>query len=108
MLFPYTTLFRSIAEDWRRAMQVENDLAKRLGLKPGELLLDYPAKTEMLGLNLPVLRRDGRVEHLTQQTSGGTINLPKLSEELYRSARWLRVFTSKPVTLSREQVISLL
>ena len=33
---------------------------------------------------------------------------PKLSEELYRSARWLRVFTSKPVTLSREQVISLL
>ena len=97
-----------IADDWRRAMKVESELAPRFGLKPGELLLDYPAKTEMLGLNLPVLRRDGRVEHLTQQTSGGTINLPKLSEELYRSARWLRVFTSKPVTLSREQVISLL
>ena len=97
-----------IADDWRRAMKVESELAPTFGLKPGELLLDYPAKTEMLGLNLPVLRRDGRVEHLTQQTSGGTINLPKLSEELYRSARWLRVFTSKPVTLSREQVISLL
>ncbi|HEY8174355.1 MAG TPA: HD domain-containing protein, partial [Gemmatimonadaceae bacterium] len=67
-----------IADDWRRTMRVENELAPTLGLAPGELLLDYPAKTEMLGLNLPVLRRDGRVEHLTQQTSGGTINLPKL------------------------------
>ena len=97
-----------IADDWRRAMEVESTLAPKVGLKPGELLLDFPAKTEMLGLNLPVLRRNGHIEQLTQQTSGGTINLPKLSEELYRSARWLRVFTARAVTLSREQVISLL
>jgi HD superfamily phosphohydrolase len=97
-----------IADDWRRTMRVENELAPTLALAPGELLLDYPAKTEMLGLNLPVLRRDDRVEHLTQQTSGGTINLPKLSEELYRSARWLRVFTARPVQLSRDAVLSLL
>jgi uncharacterized protein len=97
-----------IADDWRRTMQVENELAPTLGLAPGELLLDFPAKTEMLGLNLPVQRRDGRIEHLTQQTSGGTINLPKLSEELYRSARWLRVFTARPVQLSRETVLTLL
>jgi len=94
-----------IAEDWPRTMDVENALAASVGLLPGELLLDYPAKTEMLGLNLPVLRRDGSIEQLTQQTSGGTINLPRLSEELYRSARWLRVFTAKPVTLSRESVL---
>jgi hypothetical protein len=97
-----------IADDWRRVIAVENDLARKLGLAAGQLLLDYPAKTEMLGLNLPVLRRDGRVEVLTQQTSGGTINLPKLSEELYRSARWLRVFTAKPVTLPRDSILSLL
>jgi hypothetical protein len=97
-----------IADDWRRTMRVEDDLAGSLGLNAGELLLDYPAKTEMLGLNLPVLRRDGRVERLTQQTSGGTINLPKLSEELYRSARWLRVFTARPVQLSRDAVLALL
>jgi HD superfamily phosphohydrolase len=97
-----------IADDWRRTMTVENKLAPTLGLAPGELLLDYPAKTEMLGLDLPVLRRDGRVEHLTQQTSGGTINLPKLSEDLYRSARWLRVFTVRPVQLSRESVLAIL
>lgn len=97
-----------IASDWRRAIDVENMLARDLALAPGELLLDYPAKTEMLGLDLPVLRRGGRVEHLTQQSSGGTINLPKLSEELYRSARWLRVFTARPVQLSRERVLALL
>lgn len=97
-----------IADDWRRAIDVENMLARDLALAPGELLLDYPAKTEMLGLDLPVLRRGGRVEHLTQQSSGGTINLPKLSEELYRSARWLRVFTARPVKLARETVLALL
>jgi len=97
-----------IADDWRRTLQVENDLARRVGLASGELLLDYPAKTEMLGLDLPVLRRDGRVDRLTRQTSGDTINLPKLSEELYRSARWLRVFTARPVRLERDSVLALL
>jgi hypothetical protein len=97
-----------IAGDWRRAIDVENRLARELGLAPGELLLDYPAKTEMLGLNLLVLRRGGQVEHLTRHSSSGTINLPKLSEELYRSARWLRVFTARPVKLPRERVLALL
>ena len=95
-----------IAADWRRVIEVEKRLAHMLGVAPGELLLDYPAKTEMLGLNLPVLRRNGTVDLLTQHTSSGTINLPKLSEDLYRSARWLRVFTAKPVQLSREAVLS--
>jgi HD superfamily phosphohydrolase len=94
-----------IADDWRRTMDVERRMARTLGLAPAELLLDYPAKTEMLGLDLPVLRRDGRIEHLTQQSTGGAINLPKLSEDLYRSARWLRVFTARPVALNRETVL---
>jgi len=94
-----------IAGDWRRAMEVENELGSRLGLAPGELLLDYPAKTEMLGLNLPVLRRDGLFEQLTRETSASGINLPKLSEELYQSARWLRVFTARPVQLTAETVL---
>jgi uncharacterized protein len=97
-----------IADDWRRTMAVENTLAKQLGLAPGELLLDYPAKTEMLGLDLPVLRRDGRIERLTRASSHGTINLPRLSEDLYRSARWLRVFTARSVKLSREEILAVL
>ena len=89
-------------------MSVENDLAKQLGLSSGELLLDYPAKTEMLGLDMPVLRRDGRIDQLTPRSAGGTINLPTLAEELYRSARWLRVFVARPVAVPRERVLELL
>ena len=96
-----------IADDWRRVVETENRLARELGLGEGEVLLDYPAKTEMLGLNLPVLRRDGRVEQLTHAASS-TINLPKLSEELYRSARWLRVFTARPVRLEAPRILELL
>ena len=97
-----------IADDWRRTIKAEDALAKELGLTPGELLLDYPAKTEMLGLNLPVLRRTGQVEQLTRQTSRGSINLPKLSEDLYRSARWLRAFTARQVDLTPQRLLALL
>jgi HD superfamily phosphohydrolase len=97
-----------IADDWRRTISVENDLARTLGLGPGELLLDYPAKTEMLGLDMPVLRRDGRIDQLTAQSTGSAINLPTLAEELYQSARWLRVFVARPVTLLRERILELL
>ncbi len=97
-----------IASDWRRAMEVEARLASELGLAPGDVLLDYPAKTEMLGLDLPVRRRDGRIEHLTRESAASTLNLPRLSEELYRSARWLRVFTARPVRLTRDDILRLL
>jgi uncharacterized protein len=97
-----------LAEDWQRTVSVENDLAAGLGVAKGELLLDYPAKTEMLGLDLPVLRRGGRVEQLTTPSASGSINLPRLSDDLYRSARWLRVFASRPVRLERARVESLL
>ena len=88
-----------IATDRKRVAETEDALAKELGVAPGELLLDYPAKTQMLGLDIPVLRRSGKVERLTGEGWIGTINLPSLSEELYKSARWLRVFTAKRTTL---------
>jgi hypothetical protein len=75
-------------------------------LNPGELLLDYPTKTQMLALDLPVQRRNGEVFRLT--TGGESANnLPKLAEEFYRSARWLRVFTCRPVRLERDRVVAL-
>lgn len=97
-----------IAEDRALTVEVENRLARELGLHPGEVLLDYPAKTQMLGLDIPVLRRGGEVRRLTAEGWDGAINLPKLSEELYRSARWLRVFTCERVTLDRGTVFALL
>jgi HD superfamily phosphohydrolase len=96
-----------IADDPRLTRRAEDALATELGLNPGELLLDYPAKTQMLGLDMPVEHRGGDVRRLTSQGEEGTINLPKLSEEFYRSARWLRVFTCKRVQLDRESVLAL-
>jgi len=95
-----------IADDPALTRRVEDALANELGLNPGELLLDYPAKTQMLGLDMPVQRRNGEVFRLTAKGEGG-INLPKLAEEFYRSARWLRVFTCRPVALRRDHVLDL-
>jgi len=96
-----------IADDRALVVTVEDLLARELGLAPGELLLDYPTKTQMLGLDIPVLRRDGGVRRLTAAGWEGAINLPKLSEELYGSARWLRVFACRRVSVRREQIVQL-
>ncbi len=97
-----------IANDRQRAGEMENELAKDLGIAPGELLLDYPVKTQMLGLDIPVLRRSGKVERLTGEGWIGTINLPSLSEDLYKSARWLRVFTARRTTLDPRRILQAL
>ena len=97
-----------IATDRKRVAEAENSLAKEFGLAPGELLLDYPVKTQMLGLDIPVLRRSGKVERLTGEGWIGTINLPSLSEELYKSARWLRVFTAKRASLEPRRLLDAL
>ena len=84
-----------IATDRDRVRSAEDELAISLGMRPGEVLLDFPMKTEMLGLDIPVERRSGQVERLTGQGWPGAINLPSLSDELYLSARWLRVFVAR-------------
>ena len=97
-----------IASDRELVMAAEDALADELGLRRGEILLDYPAKTQMLGLDLPVLRRSGEVRRLTSSGLEGVINLPVLSEQLYRSARWLRVFVARDRTVPREALMRLL
>jgi len=94
-----------MVNDRALTMAMEDHLAVECGLGPGELLLDYPAKTQMLGLDLPVLRRSGAVHRLTAAGWEGAINLPTLSEQLYRSARWLRVFVARRVEVPRKQLV---
>ena len=96
-----------IASDRTLAVQVEDRLAAELGLNAGEVLLDYPVKTQMLGVDLPVLRRSGAVEHLTSSGLVGALNLPALSEQLYHSARWLRVFAARRVPVNVSQLWAL-
>jgi HD superfamily phosphohydrolase len=96
-----------IASDYELTQRVENALAKELSLPAGALLLDFPAKTQMLGLDIPVLRRDGRVEQLTASGWEGAINLPRLSDELYQSSRRLRVFTSHRAPVPENAIVRL-
>src|SRR5688572_2256192 len=97
-----------IATDRERTRQAEDEIARELGMEPSEVLLDFPMKTQMLGLDIPVQRRSGEVERLTGEGWPGSINLPSLSEELYRSARWLRVFVSRRVEIAPRRVRAIL
>jgi HD superfamily phosphohydrolase len=94
-----------IATDRPRARALEDALARRHGLEPGDVLIDYPAKTQMLGLELPVRLRDGSVVALTNEGLPGAVNLPKLADEFYRSARWLRIFTRTRITIDLREVL---
>ena len=87
--------------------QVENRLAKETGLSPGELLLDFPSNPSMLAIDLPLRNRNGAVERLTGVGREGQFGLPRVADELYRSARRLRVFTARPPAGGFDRVSSL-
>jgi uncharacterized protein len=97
-----------IVADRARIRAAEDDLSKDLKLPAGSVLIDFPEKTQMLGLDIPVLRRNGSVERLTGEGWSGAINLPTLSEELYNSARWFRIFTAERVTMSPDRALKVL
>ncbi|HEY0929308.1 MAG TPA: HD domain-containing protein [Gemmatimonas sp.] len=96
-----------IATDYRLTHAVENALAREFGLASGALLLDFPTKTQMLGVDIPMLRRDGSVQRLTAEGFEGALNLPRLSDELYQSARRLRVFTAGRVVLPEARILQI-
>jgi uncharacterized protein len=83
-----------VAEQPELLERVEDALAGQVGLEPGELLLDFPARSAMLGVDLPLRTRGGTVERLTDAGRAGQLGLPRVAEELYRTARRLRVFVA--------------
>ena len=107
------TSFDSDVAEWlggNRANEraAEDALSAELKLKPGSVLIDFPEKTQMLGLDIPVCRRGGQIERLTSSGWTGTMNLPKLSEELYTSARWFRIFSSERAPLTNDRAVKVL
>lgn len=97
-----------VGTDRPRTRAAEKHIAATLGCSAQEVLLDYPEKTQMLGLDIPVLRRDGTVERLTGRGIIGKIDLPRLSTSLYRSARWLRVFTAGKLNVNPATLFSII
>ncbi|MFI5206823.1 MAG: HD domain-containing protein [Gemmatimonadales bacterium] len=94
--------------DPARLAKAENALAREVGLGPAELLIDLPHKDAMLGLDLPVVRRDGSVDRLTQKGWPGRMDLPPFAASLAESACRLRVFTRRPVHVTAEQLATVL
>ncbi len=84
--------------------RVEDAVARELGLPPGGLLIDYPERASMLAVDLPLRTRGGPVERLTDQGRAGHLGLPRIADELYRSARRLRVFTASPPAPGADRV----
>ena len=97
-----------MADDPGLLEEVEDEVARELGLEPGDLLLDFPSRHSMLGVDLPLKLRDGGVERLTDEGRAGHLGLPRIAEELYRSARRLRVFTARAIPPSRGKAPDLL
>jgi uncharacterized protein len=87
---------------------VEDQIAVEIGMTPGDLLLDFPARTAMLGVNIPLRTRGGAVERLTDAGRAGHLGLPRVADELYRSARRLRIFISQTTDRSLDSVLELL
>jgi hypothetical protein len=74
--------------------RVEERLAAELGVGEGGVYLDFPEKSLMFALDLLLLRRSGEVLRLGPGGQAGLIGLPRIADELYRSARVLRLFTA--------------
>lgn len=90
-----------IWNDPERLEVTEFALAESLGLERGGVLIDYPERANMLQVDLPLLTRSGAVERLTDEGRTGQLGLPHVADELYRTARRLRIFTSEPRKLEQ-------
>lgn len=88
--------------------RLEARLAAELGLEEGCVLIDYPEKPRMLGLNLLLLRRAGPVQRLADDAGRTGLHLPRVSDDLYLSARAFRVFTTERREISPDRVLALL
>ena len=97
-----------VADDPDLLERVEDAVASQVGLAPGELLLDFPARPSMLGVDLPLRTRDGSVERLTDAGRAGHLGLPRVADELYLSARRFRVFVASMPDRSLDGVLDIL
>ena len=97
-----------ISDDPRLVERVEDALAIELGLPAGGLLLDFPSRSTMLSVDLPLRTRTGETARLTDAGRAGQLGLPRVAEELYQSARRFRVFTAGRVAIRLESVTEVL
>lgn len=91
-------------ESTRRRV-LEDRMAAGLELEPGEVVVDFPAKAAMFQLNILLERRSGEVARVGPEGLPGVIDLPRVTAELYRTARVLRVFTFEKREMDRDSFL---
>lgn len=96
-----------LGQDSPRKRDLEDDLAEKLNLDSGEVVVDYPAKAGMFQLNILLEKRNGEVARVGAGGLPGVIDLPRVTPELYRTARVLRVFTFRRRLLDPEVFLDL-
>ena len=89
-----------IAGDPELVAQVEDRLAEELHLEPAAILLDFPAKPEMVAIDLPLMTRRGVIEPAQSA-------LEAVADALHRNARCLRVFGAEARELDPRTVVAL-
>jgi HD superfamily phosphohydrolase len=94
-----------LGTEFPRRRVVEDRIALSLGLEPGEAVVDYPAKAAMFQLNILLEKRSGEVARVGPGGLPGVIDLPRVTAELYRTARVLRVFTFEKREMDRDSFL---
>ncbi len=97
-----------VADDPDLLELVEDAMAAQVGLPSGGFLLDFPARSSMLGVDLPLRTRSGTIERLTDAGRAGQLGLPRVADELYRSARRLRIFVASAPSRPLGRILDLL
>jgi hypothetical protein len=69
-------------------------------------MIDFPAKRTMFQLDLLIRRRDGGVVRLGAEGIPGLLDLPRVTQALYHTARVLRVYTFERRSLDPETVLA--
>ena len=83
-----------VSDDAGLLERVEDALARETGLLPGQAAARFPGRgLDAGGGPAAPLTRSGAVDRLTDAGRAGQLGLPRVADELYRSARRLRVFT---------------
>jgi uncharacterized protein len=96
-----------IAGDPDLLARVEDRLAAEMGMAEGGILLDFPAKPEMVAVDLPLLLRTGEVTALTSDAGAALLGIQHIAHELHSSARRLRVFVAEPITIAETAFVEL-
>ncbi len=96
-----------VTDDAVLLAKVEDAIARSVGLETGQLLIDFPSKPRMMSVDLPLRTRSGEIERLTDEGRAGQLGLPRVAEELYQSARRLRVFVAERPSRGLEQLLEL-